>query len=105
MKSKILGQYKITYHCGITQIKNLISHQDFVDTIKPKQQAIYDLECLKENKKANEHKIKQIKNELKEMFSDNYFTDKSPLFEAHLTGLLALPEHCGGTKPCSVVEV
>ena len=98
--NRIICQYKITYDQGITQTRNLISHNDFELIIKPKQQEIHELEIADKKKEAN-----IIKNELKLMFSDNFFTNQSPLFEASLTGSLVLPEHQGGTKPCVVKKI
>lgn len=100
VSSRIIRPYRITYDNGVTQIKNLISQIDFEAIIKPKQKEIYELEIADKKKEAN-----AIKSELKAMFSDNYFTDKSPLFNAHLTGYLELPKVQGGIKPCLVAEI
>ena len=56
-----------------------------------------------QNEEANKKKIQQIKKELLEMFGEFYFTNQSPLYDAIFSYSLVMPEHCGGTKPCSVV--
>lgn len=103
IKNHILGQYKITYNERITQTKNLISHSDFENIIKPKQKEIYELEIR--GSKTAKKKAKELKVELNEMFSDNYFTDKSPLYDAYSSGYLILPKIQGGTKTCLVEKI
>lgn len=94
---KALGRYKIIYNNGITQEKNLISHVDFVMIIKPAQQLIDDLEKLGKKDEA-----RKIKKDLFGDFGDNYFTNKSGLYDAVQTGILKLPAHMGGDSECLV---
>lgn len=98
--NRIISKFSITYDNGITQVKNLVSQEDFDQIIKPKLKEIYELETKDMKKEAN-----LIKKSLKEMFSSNYFTTESPLYDAYKTGYLDLPLHCGGRKPCHVVEL
>lgn len=97
---KTLGKYKIIYNNGITQIKDLIGHDDFENIIVPKSNEIHDLMLVK-----NESQAKLIKQELYEMFGDDYFTDKSPLYGAFLTGVLSLPKNQGGDTSCKIEKL
>jgi len=84
--SKILGIYRFTYKNGVSQIKNMISHDDYINIYKIYQDKIYDLE--RENKFKETNTTKQLKKDLKEFFGSEWFTDKSPLFNAIKTGNL-----------------
>ncbi len=86
--SKIINKYKITYSCGIVQYKNLISHSDYNDIMKPMKEQIHLLE--KENNNKPTLESLSIKRQMKSYFSDNWFTDESPLFDAIKTNKLIL---------------
>ena len=105
MAKKILGVYKITYGNGngIAQQKNLISHEDYLDIIIPQEKLIYELE--KENNYRETKESKQIKNELKDLFGGLWFTDKSPLYYASVTGILSLPQTQGGNHKCFLKKI
>jgi|ERR1035441_3645162 hypothetical protein len=98
MATRILGTYKITYDNGATQIKNLISHDDFINIYKVGQDKIYELE--KANKFKETNSTREIKKSLKGFFGDEWFTDKSPIFDAIKTGKLKFDGYikCGGPK-------
>lgn len=76
MKINILGTYRIMYHNGIVQVKNLISHDDYLNFIKT-------------------NKVKM----------DNYFTDKSPLYDAIKDGRLVLPPQQGNVHLCLIIPL
>ncbi len=99
--NKILGVYKIIYANGMVQFCNLISHSDYESIIIPTKEKISELSLKKEGLAE----AKELKRYLKAQFSDNYFTDKSAMFNAIETGILSLPEHQGGDHKCTVVEV
>ena len=101
---------RFVYHNGVTQTKNLISHNIFELFIKPSKIAITDLEHILHDKKKNlskeerfviEKKIQGYKKFLA-YYSDPWCTDKSPLGLSVHTGILELPEHQGGKKPIQV---
>jgi hypothetical protein len=105
--NKIIGTYQITYHRGITQQKNLISHDDYVNIIKFNDSEINKLELLLDqkniNKKVIREQIQECKNKIFEVIgSGEWFTNGSPLYQAHLTGILSLPKHQGGDTKCKV---
>ena len=100
-----IAKYQITYKNGVVQEKNLISHSDFENIIKPTNDRIYDLIRDKSNVEANSLEVKLLKAELKEKFGSEWFTDNSPLFEAITTGILELPESQGGPVPCIVKQI
>jgi hypothetical protein len=94
--SKILGVYRITYpKYNMSHVKNLISHEDYEKTYKlwntRKQELESELAEL--NKKKHQDRfnelraeIKQCKTKIKELFGDEFFTDKSPLWLSQKTG-------------------
>jgi hypothetical protein len=91
---KVIGVYKIEFNIGTNQIRNLISRDDYNEIIKPANEEIHELE-----KKGNTKEAKIIKNELKSMFGEHYFTNKSPIFESQINnGIIVLPESQGGNK-------
>jgi len=92
-----MKKYKITYHNGISQVKNLISHDDFLNDIKPTYDLIYELEVEKKMKDVFYHK-KRLTN----TYGHEWFTDKSPLFFAIQSGILELPSTQGGKSKCIV---
>ena len=111
MSSKVLGIYRITYpKYGMSQVKNLISHEDYESTYKlwnsRKQELEAELGDLNKKKhpdKAIElrYEIKQCKAKIKELFGDEFFTDQSPIWLSQKTGgVMFLSEWQGG-----VIEV
>ena len=97
MGNKILGVYRITYpgYNNTSQVKNLISHDDYTKSYKmwnsKKQELETELADL--NKKKHPDRAAEIKNEigaikakLHDMFGDEFFTDQSPLWLSHKTG-------------------
>jgi hypothetical protein len=98
--NKTKGKYSITYYNGITQVKDLITQDDFENVIQPKQKEIFEYMLVDDKMAAN-----AIKRELFDLFGDNYFTDGSPLYGAFKTGKLILPKHQGGTTKCKVVKL
>jgi hypothetical protein len=90
---RILGTYQITYSNDVTQVKNLIRHSDFLSVIKPKEERIYDLQILKRDKLAS-----LIKKEISLLFGQEWFTDRSPLWQASKNGIMNLPKHQGTKK-------
>ena len=103
MASKILGVYQITYNDKVKQVKNLISHIDYIEIYKATQDKIYLLE--KANKFKETNTTKQFKKELKEMFGSEWFTDKSPYFDAISTNVLVMPSHQGGSMNCIIKQI
>jgi hypothetical protein len=85
----IIKTYRITYENDISQTKNLIKHSDFLNVIKPTEKLIYELE--RKNKFKPTAETKQLGKDLKNRFSDNWFTDGSPLFNAISSGVLETP--------------
>lgn len=100
---RILGTYKITYNNGVSQVKNLIDHDDFINIYKPIQDEIYDLE--KQNKFKETKMSKYLKKVTKDLFGNEWFTDKSPLFYAIESGYIELLPYQGGVKKCNVVQI
>lgn len=98
-----MNLHKITYSNGVTQYKNLIKHEDYLNVIKPIQNEIYELEC--KNYKKFKKQIISLKVKLKSTFGEEWFTDKSPLGLGITTGLLVLPKTQGGTTKISVSKV
>ena len=68
-----------------TQIKHMISHEDYLSVIKPIKELIYILEVDKSIDSSI--KILELKTELKR-FKEPWFTDKSPIAKAIETGFL-----------------
>ena len=102
----MLDKYKITYtKQGVTQFKHLISHDDYINDIKPSYDEIDVLETAKKDKEANKKLASDIKKRLKKTYTDNWFTDKSPLFYAIENGVLSLPTHQGGDVVCEIIKV
>jgi len=89
--TKVLGVYRITYpsYNNTTQVKNLISHEDYSMSYKiwnEKKQEL-ETELANLNKKKHVERAVELKNEigaikskLHEMFGDEFFTDQSPLW-------------------------
>ena len=82
----ILGKYLLHWtDINVVQTKDMISHQDYVNVIKPTKLAIHELEALK--KPENKEMISALKDKLK-VFGDNWFTDESPIGKAIQSGVL-----------------
>ena len=104
--SKIIGRYQITYKNGVVQEKNLILHSDYKHIIIPKEDRFYELS--KDKKSLTQTEIEemiQIKNDLFQMFGDEWFTDNSPIFKAINTGILSLPLSQGGDHQCEIIKL
>ena len=90
MENKVLGVYRITYpKYNVSQVKNLISHEDYENAYKKWTERIQELEVeiSSLNKKKHSDKIKELNNEVKtiklkllNLFGSEFFTDKSPLW-------------------------
>lgn len=103
--SKIIGKYLIIYpeKGMVEQKKNLISHEDYLNIIKPSFSKIISLssEQIKFGRKNKrfleiENEISNIKKEIKDNFGEEYFTDNSPLFNSiKNNGIMELPEWQG----------
>lgn len=107
----IKGLYQITYSNGLNQVKNLISHDDYLNVIRPLE---IEIDFLKstikkkskdKNEMAKKQKLHLLKIKCNSLFSGYYFTDKSPLYEAIETGILNLPKAQGGSKKCTVAPI
>jgi len=94
---RIIKKCKIEYSCGIKQEKNLISHVEFDNVIKPKQKRIAEL-----NQKGFKKTASILKSEILKTYGDEWFTNKSPLYKSIKTGWLNLPKQQGGSKPCII---
>ena len=93
---KVLGIYRITYpKYGVSQIKNLISHEDYENIYKKwyerKQELETEISNL--NKKKHSDKIKELNNEVKaikaklfNLFGSEFFTDRSPIWQSQKCG-------------------
>lgn len=82
----ILDTFRIRYQNGIVQKKNLISHSEYLKTIKPAWDTIEILE--KKNKGKETKESRNIKRYLKTTFGEHWFTDDSPLYKAIESNLL-----------------
>lgn len=90
---------EITYHNGITQIKNIIPHFIHENIITPLKRTIYFLEDI--DTKQSIKTSKEIKKVLDQTYGD-YLTTQSPLFNAISRQNLCLPEHQGGCRPVTI---
>lgn len=81
----VIATYKITYQNGISQTKNLIEHDNYLNDIKPTEMQIDFLESKKKYKDAN-----YLKAQLKNRYGSFLFANKSPLFYPIITGVLEL---------------
>jgi hypothetical protein len=97
MGSKVLGVYRITYpgYNNTSQVKNLISHFDYLSLYKmwgnKKQELEANLAELNKKKHPDEaaelkKEISGINAKLHDMFGDEFFTDQSPLWLSQKTG-------------------
>ena len=96
---KHLGKYQIEYSRGVIQEKYLISHKDYIKVIIPILDKIYNLTIKKQLKAAS---IMKLANKIVKI---EFFTDKSPLYEAFQTGILSLPESQGGKTKCKIIKL
>ena len=99
---KILGSYRIIYDNNVVQTLDLIRHEDYTDIIKVKEAEIYNIQ--KENKWKDNDTSKQIKAKLNDMFGCNYFTNKSPLYDAYFTGFLYSEHFENKYKKCKIIS-
>lgn len=88
----IIGRYKIMYHNGVVQEKNLISHKDFIDFIKPMNNIVYSLDIRFGRDNKYSHRIRK---EIKTMTGGDFFTDQSPIYDSINSGVIILPTHQG----------
>lgn len=108
---KILGVYRITYpKYSVSQIKNLISHNDYENIYKRwnDQKLELELELSSLNKKKHADRIKEISSEIKgikkkliDLFGNEFFTDESPIWLSQKTGNCMFLSDCQG----GVIEV
>jgi hypothetical protein len=104
--SRILKSYVITYEQnGVSQVKHLVSRQDYDNIIKPLQHIIDTLEG--DNKGRSTKASTKIKEALKDMFCevDSCFPENCPLHDSTTTGVLFLTEHQGGGHKVSWEEM
>lgn len=72
---EILGTYLITYpKYGVQQTKNLVSHERWKELVKMVDDKVHPKDVIKKT------------------FGESFFTDKSPLGEALISGKLVLPD-------------
>lgn len=107
--NKIIARYKITYPDyadgnGMSQYKNLIEYDDYIEDIKLKYNEIALLEAeqtkySKKNEKYKEcdRKISELKSYIKKNYGDEFFTNKGLLYNSkNNNGIMVLPEWQGG---------
>jgi len=89
---------EFTYDCGTTQLKRLIKHGEYRYIIRPlKIQESLLMSEMKNKKTSNNRKDKIKKIFLPPVqaelapYNDIWFTDRSPLHEGFITGLLPCP--------------
>lgn len=106
---RILGTYEITWGNGFVQQKNLIRHEDYLNVIAPKRAEAYrlELEIYSLPKKsseirAKENRVRQLRREISQDFGSQFFTDKSPLFDAISTGVCSQMPHARYTDSCVI---
>lgn len=87
----VLGRYKIEYDNGVTQIKNLIDHSDYLEEIKP---ALAEIDLLQSKKKYKQ--ADALKHWIYRKCGKQWFTNKSPLYFSIQSGILSLPKQQGG---------
>lgn len=95
-----MEKYKLQYKSHI-QFKNLISHEEFTEVIKPIENEIYDLE------KANKYKQTAKSKELRKIIKSygEYFTTQSPLYAAMTTNKIQLPTSQGKEHFCLITKI
>ena len=75
---KILGVYQITYKNGFVQRKNLISHQDYLNIIKPLNVVIGELEASKKTEKES----KILKRVISDLFGSEWLKPIGDVWKA-----------------------
>lgn len=95
-----MEKYKLQYKSHI-QFKNLISHKEFTEVIKPIENEIYDLE--KANKYRQTAKSKELRKIIKSY--GEYFTTQSPLYAAMTTNKIQLPASQGKEHFCLITKI
>lgn len=112
MENKVIALYEIYYpKYDVKHKKNLVSHDDFINVYKVKDNERINLEMEASTINKKKHldkynslmkKASLIKKELKEMFGGEWFTDKSPLwFSKFNGGIMDLGSNQGGQ--CEVI--
>lgn len=100
-----IGKFKLTYANGISQVKLLITQEDYKSIVKPILDNIAELEAQRSgiNKKSKRYKeISEKLRELKKPISElgEFFTSESPLGLAlhtrSIPKILILPPQQGG---------
>lgn len=94
-----LGNYCIVYKNGFIQNKYLIDH-NYLPVIKKLQ---YYIDILEQKKKKRA--VNKIKSIMSDMFSNNWFTNKSPLYNSIKTGVLILPDQQGGKHNIKITKI
>lgn len=104
---KILSAYKIFYpEFNVSQVKNLISHNDYINDIKPKMTEIARLEAITPKTKSNERRIHELKTYIKSNFGSEYFTDDSPLWNSQFNnGKMILTPQQGGEITVELIKL
>lgn len=97
-----LGIYKITFAGNVTQIKLLINHSDYIDTIKRLENEAYEYE-----KKNNNIKAKQTKSYIKSLvLGMDFFTTGSPIFKSQSNNnIMILPKDQGVEHFCKIEKL
>lgn len=104
---KVIGIYRITYpKYNTSQVKNLISHEDYENIYKKESERIqeFETEIAGLNKKKHQDKIRELNQEIKDIkkklsnyFGSEFFTDKSPIWISRYNGgIMMLPWQQGG---------
>ena len=98
MVVRALGKYRITYESnGFIQEKYLISHDDYENIIKEYNILINELEIKRDYSAA-----KFLKKELKYLFGEHWFTDRSPIYYSIETGIIKL---LNGNYKCKILDI
>jgi len=95
-----MDTYRIVYHNGTVQTRRLVFHSDW-QYYHNKVQFFANLPDNAQNRVL----LEQAKREMKQNVGDNYFTDKSPVWDAISTGILNLPSQQGGPSCCQVTKI
>ncbi len=100
-----IGKFKLTYANGISQVKLLITQEDYKSIVKPILDNIAELEAQRSgiNKKSKRYKeISEKLRELKKPISElgEFFTSTSPLglalWSSRFLNLILPPQQGGG---------
>ena len=100
-----IGKFKLTYANGISQVKLLITQEDYKSIVKPILDNIAELEAQRSgiNKKSKRYKeISEKLRELKKPISElgEFFTSTSPLglalWSSRFPNLILPPQQGGG---------